>query len=378
MENTVTQVAQQGVAETAETAYFTTQTGFRITSVFDQIERAQGGAVTTWLAEGILVRGGSTMLYAPPAAGKSLVALDLALAATEGRPWLSHYPISAAGGAGESAPVRTLYIDEDGNNDNELNQRLLSFHAQSENPNLHFALHNGFKITDEAARRAMIVWCEDSGIELVVMDSMTRLHNMAEGSADEMKQVSAAIKDFTMAGLTVVILHHAAKRGKIARGSSEIESGFDAIYRLERVDDFTFKMSNQKARSVAEGKGIWPGCLITVGKDEAGRLALDGGTVLYSDEDGESAPPIDKAAQKREKMREGVLSLLSENDELTESALAEKLGNSGRDKDEFKLVLAELALEELIEHEKRGKGNWYWLVDDEEDGDAEGEASVEP
>jgi hypothetical protein len=331
-----------------------------VTTLSAQLERAQDGAVTQWLVDGIIVDGGSTMIHGLPGNGKSLIAMDLALAAAEGRKWLGAYEI---------APQPVLYVDEDGNNDRELNARLLTFGAKAENTRLYFLLHKGFKITCEGRRRDMIAWCQERGIRLVIFDSLTRLHDLAEGSADEMKQVNRAIKDYTLAGISVVILHHSSKRGRAARGSGEIESGYDAIYRVEKADAATFHIQNVKARSVGVN-GVWSGCSVSVGQDEDGRLTLDGSQPLPGEEE---VAVVDKAAAKRDKMREGVLRLLEENDELTETAMAERLGNSSRDKDAFKELLAEMVADESIEHEKRGKGNWYWLTESGDADDPEGD-----
>ena len=41
-----------------------------------------------WLAEGIVPRSGIGIMWGPSTAGKSLVALDLAMAVANGQPWL--------------------------------------------------------------------------------------------------------------------------------------------------------------------------------------------------------------------------------------------------------------------------------------------------
>ena len=94
---------------------------------------------------------------------------------------------------------------------------------------MYFALHQGFKIVNMVHRMEMIRWCGEKGIKLVIFDSLIRLHDLPEGSADAMRQVNAALKDFTLAGITVVMLHHSNRNGGV-RGSSEIGAGYDGIY----------------------------------------------------------------------------------------------------------------------------------------------------
>ncbi len=321
-----------------------------VTTVEEQLDRAEAGHTTRWIVEGIIVEGGATMIHAQYGHGKSLATVDLALAAVEGRPWLGTYPIA-------KQPV--LYVDEDGNNDAEMNSRLMAFQARKNTP-LYFLLHQGFKIVNTKQRAEMIRWCGEKGVKLVIFDSLVRLHNLSEGNADSMKVVNAAIKDFTLAGITVVILHHSNRRGGL-RGSSEIGAGYDGIYKMEKLDDTTFRIVNEKARSVGQD-GVWRGCTIAVTTDTiTQRLVLDGSLPL-DDEDGDTPAvltPEAKRLQKRTLMREGVLAHLKEVDEMTESALADALGNSSRDKEMFKALLTEMETEEEITFEKRGKGRYY-------------------
>lgn len=60
---------------------------------------------SSWLVEGVIPRGGLALLYGAPKTGKSMLALDLALAVTQAHPsWLG-FPIAAAG--------RVLYLQLD-------------------------------------------------------------------------------------------------------------------------------------------------------------------------------------------------------------------------------------------------------------------------
>ncbi len=326
--------------------------GFRITTLEEQLARAESGAVTSWIIPGIIVEGGSILIYAAPGVGKSLLIQDLARAAITGGKWLAAHQFDRQS---------IMYVDEDGNNDHVLNERLLAMHAKRgpDDAQIHFSLHNGFLITDDVARMAMIADCIDYGVKIIVMDSFTRLHRLRESDANAMKQVNRAIKDYTMAGLTVVMLHHGQQKGKNARGSSEIESGYDTVYRLDMIDNSSFNMATTKSRAIGPN-GYWPGCIVHVGRDESGRLVLDGSEQLETDLQMTASKRDEKAA----KMRSGVLHLLADCEVMTKTAMANELGNSGRDKELFEDVLARLHADEIIGCEKRGKGFYYWLRGD--------------
>ena len=227
-----------------------TKCDFTFTSVGDQMRRAKEGAVTKWLVPGVLVEGGSTLIYAPPGSGKSLIAMDLGIAASHGRKWLGVHNFTE--------PMRVLYLDDDGNNDHEFNSRLLRFCADEDNQYLRCLLHNNVNITDDRQRAALLEWCSETGIRLIIADSLTRLHRKAESSADEMKLVNACIKEFCAKGISVVMLHHALKSGRTYRGSSEISSAYDSVFRMEKCSDNRFALRSEKVRGLSVKRASGP------------------------------------------------------------------------------------------------------------------------
>ncbi len=325
--------------------------GFQITTVGEQIARAHAGHVTKWLVEGVLVKGGSTLFYAPSGNGKSLIAMDLAIAASEGRRWLGVHDLGQ--------PIPVLYLDDDGNNDCEFNSRLLAFGAQETNPNLHCLLHNGFQVTDACHRRELIAWCKRQHIQLLIIDSLTRIHRKAESSADEMKLVNSCIKEFCQAGITVFMLHHADKVGKTYRGSSEIKTAYDGVFRLEKMGDGLFTMKNEKVRSVGKN-GVWQGCDIAVTTSENGSLVLDGSLPMSGDEADEGSG---KTAPVR--LQEEVLRLIGQEDMHT-TALKQALKLSSRDYPALDTCLEGLLAEGTLDTYKKGKATYYRLVGGED------------
>ena len=148
----------------------------------------------------------------------------------------------------------------------------------------------------------MIEDCIDDGITLVIMDSLTRIHDQSENTASGMKVVTAALRDFTVAGITVVMLHHTTKTGKTFRGSSEIEAGYNSTLKIERIDARTFRMLPSKIRSVG-GSGVFEGCVIRVYNDDDGHLVLDGRERLDGGIGVDAPKVIDRGALKRARMR---------------------------------------------------------------------------
>ena len=309
---------------------------FQYTTVGEHIAQALAGEVTKFLIPGILVEGGSTVIYAPPGSGKSLVAMALALAASQGGNFLGIHQFAE--------PISVLYLDQDGNNTKEFNARLLAFGAQDTNPNLMCLMHQNILLTNAKQRASLLEDCLAMGVRLLIIDSFTRIHDLCEKSETDMKKVSAAIKEFTLRGITVVMLHHSTKGGTTYRGNNEIAAGSDGVFKMEKISDDLFSMTNEKARSVGEN-GVWQGCQIVVDKDENGKLILFGSEGI-----GDSGEKTG-----HETLCEEILNILRDGDQ-NPTTIQKKLKLSGRDLDAFNKALIALTEDGLIESFKNPKG----------------------
>ena len=343
-----------------------------ITSLEEQLQRAKDGHVTKWMVDRLIVQSGLNMIYAPSGTLKSLSTLDLVYAAViPERKWLRVFDVGQQ---------RVLYVDEDSNNDCELNSRLLGFgpvQPSEDRPGVQFMLNQGFRVTDDRLRRAMIDDCLDEGITLIILDSLTRLHDQAENTASGMKVVTAALREFTMSGITLVVLHHATKTGKTFRGSSEIEAGCDSILSIERIDANSFRMLPSKTRSVAKS-GVFVGCIIRVEKDDDGHLVLDGSERLDGGIGVDAPVVVDRGKLKRNRMRSEIIRCLSINESMTESSLTDACDVASRDLESFGRVLAGLVEEGILGQMRKGNGNYYCLLkSDVAGGETEGGHEIE-
>ena len=310
---------------------------FRYTTVGEHLAQARSGEVTRFMIPGFLVEGGSTVIYAPPCSGKTLLAMNLALAASEGGSFLGIHQFAE--------PIKVLYLDQDGNNTKEFNSRLLAFGARDGNPNLTCLMHQNILLTNADQRAALLEDCLAMEVRLLIIDSFTRIHDLSEKSETDMKKVSAAIKEFTLRGITVVVLHHSTKGGTTYRGNNEIAAGCDGVFKMEKACDDLFTLSNEKARSVGEN-GVWQGCQIVVGNDEAGNLALFGSEGL--DDSGKKTG--------HDTLCEGILDILRDGGDQNPTAVQKKMKLSGRDLDAYNKALTALTEDGLIDSYKNPKG----------------------
>ena len=190
-----------------------------------------GAGGIEWIIPGIIHRGAKGLIVAQPKAGKSMIALDLAVALSSAQPWLGIQPTQV---------VRTAVVSrEDGPHmtKDRLKQfaigRNLDFASMT---NLHvntFEQRATFSIQDDTDLAAVCQALKDATIEVVIFDVLNKLHAADENSNTEMTVVMARfdlIREKT--GCDVVVIHHDSKSavqgaGKRPRGASSIDSWWD-------------------------------------------------------------------------------------------------------------------------------------------------------
>lgn len=86
------------------------------------------------------------------------------------------------------------------------------------------------------------------GNSLLVFDSLIRFHNGDENSSSDMSKVFSCIRELTIKGDSVLVIHHSGKsEDSEYRGSSEIKAGIDILYIIEKRDDlFTLKCTKHR------------------------------------------------------------------------------------------------------------------------------------
>jgi hypothetical protein len=183
-----------------------------------------------WIIPGVIHRGAKGLIVAQPKAGKSMIALDLAVALSAGQPWLGITP---------PAQVRTAVISrEDGPamTMNRLQQfargRGLDFEAM---PWLHintFEQRPTFAIDNDEDLDRICKAIKQEGIELCIFDVLNKLHSADENDNTRMTATMARFDTVRIqTGADVTIIHHDAKNSapgaKKPRGASSIDSWWD-------------------------------------------------------------------------------------------------------------------------------------------------------
>lgn len=198
-----------------------------------------------WLVNGLLVEGQRSMLFGEPGSYKSFLALDLALCIATGTSWHGH----------ETQPGRVVYIAGEGKGG--IGKRIMAW-----------KLYHGYtgsapiSILGEAAqllRGEDVLGLIDAIHTLpeapaaIFFDTLARsIVGGDENSAQDMGKVIAAVDTLhSETGAHIFLIHHKARGGKNARGSTAVPGGMDTMIDLSR-DGQIITMRCEKQKEAAE------------------------------------------------------------------------------------------------------------------------------
>lgn len=215
-------------------------------------EEAAKSASQGWVMEGGIPSGGLVYITAPPAFGKTWVVLDLIRACLDGGRWLGKYQV-------EKTPV--MYLDE------EMGVARVLPRIQKlgipRNADLLYTNRLSVKLDNKAHRDQIVDAIRKYGIKIIVVDSLTRIHGLDEGSNRDMAKLYSYFREIMDAGATLVICHHDRKGGQgdssvghdRSRGAGEIMAAADMVYGVEKHDGL-HRIVCTKSRLVAEEDAI--------------------------------------------------------------------------------------------------------------------------
>lgn len=204
-------------------------TELRTVSVADLLQHPpapQGYILEPWLRE-----RHAAMLFAPTGAGKSQVAMSMALAVASGGEVLQWKAIT---------PRSVLYCDGEMDR-TDLVERFASL-AHAVTPavsgegfsRLHLLardLHDPTvefpDLADDDGHAILLRHAEQVGASLVILDNLSTLATVDdENSAAAIKPVAELIQKLRQAGCATLLVHHAGKAGNNYRGSSNLATTF--------------------------------------------------------------------------------------------------------------------------------------------------------
>ena len=185
-----------------------------------------------WLVPGVIHKGGKGLIVAAPKAGKSLLALDLAVSLAAQQSWLGQPCLSrrvkTAVVSREDGPGmtkrRVAQVAEARSTSMDLLDRWMRFNTYEQK--------GSFSIQSDADLEEIIEWVKKEEVEFCIFDVLNVLHGADENSNTAMTQVMKrfdSIKEAT--GVDLAIIHHDKKDSgtgnKKPRGASAIDSWWE-------------------------------------------------------------------------------------------------------------------------------------------------------
>ena len=208
-----------------------------------------------WLVQDLICKGDLTMMIGEPGVGKSWLSMSLAVALAEGHSqWLGRTLTGVSG--------RVLYVDEE-NPELLIPHRLRLLGLSDEGTkNIRYLHRQGVRL--DRKPELLLDEALDWEPDLIVLDSLTRLHTKDENNAGE---VAALFNDGINplardTGATTLVLHHITKTESgssftRSRGSGDMSASIDSGLDIRQTDTSGgINVIHYKSRWIQEGQNI--------------------------------------------------------------------------------------------------------------------------
>lgn len=178
---------------------------------------------TNFLFENVLPTAGVGFIVGKSESGKSWLAYDLCLAIARQRPWLIFRNAM-------KKPGTVLVLNYD-NPPQELARRFLRMGLKPEDKIFFHQLAVERDLPKGFPPLLRLPMCEEPLLAmvstlkpaLILVDSLRQAHTLREGDAMDMGQITACLRQLTMYGSTVLVIHHYRKAQKDGRKAPPVE-----------------------------------------------------------------------------------------------------------------------------------------------------------
>lgn len=175
---------------------------------------------TRWVVEKLIPEG-MTILSSPPGKFKTFLILQLCKQISNGEIALNHF---------DCEKKNILFINEE-MGERPMQDRLKIIDGEA-GEGLYFTNLSGLKVEDTAV---ILDICRERNIQLIVFDSLTRIHNLSENDADSVKKIFESLVPLMKEGISVLLTHHHRKAPIIGKqnGSDEMRGSTDLLAQLD-------------------------------------------------------------------------------------------------------------------------------------------------
>lgn len=203
-------------------------------------------ATERWLVDGFLMGSSITVLASTRKAGKTWVALALAVGVASGTPALGRFHVPTPG------PVLLFPAEDD---PRAIRERIESLClgadvSMGELP-IHIITADQLRLDQESDREKLEELLEHLRPKLLVLDPLVRLHSGAESYSGHVAELFRFLRSLQRRfEVAILLTHHVAKNrsgstqpGAAMRGSSDLHAVYDHGALLQRLDDGSVLLS---------------------------------------------------------------------------------------------------------------------------------------
>jgi archaellum biogenesis ATPase FlaH len=249
-----------------------------------------------FLVEGLIPKGGITMLVGNPSSGKSWLMLEIAKTVASNKLLFGKF---------KTKESRVLYIDEE--TPFLENKRRWSKLNPAPITLVDFMAMQGFRIDNDEQRKALLDFIGWRNYNLIIFDSLRDIHSLNENDSLEAQRLIDCLKELTKKGASVLVSHHQRKErfmdskdpSQMLRGSSAILAGIDSLLSIENPKSTQLELVISQSK-LRQGKPISPFRVNLV--EEEGKMRF------------EFIGEIETEITKLERTKEAVSGLLKEKE----------------------------------------------------------------
>lgn len=199
-----------------------------------------------WIVPDMVMHRGLTFISATSGGGKSWATLDLLRASMAGGLWL---------GSLDCRKCKVMYIDE------EMGTQV--FHSRAEQMGMApqdviYSDHQRIKLDNPRYLQSVLRKIEKEQIDVVVIDTLVRVHGLDENSNTQMSQLYGLFCQIKDTGAAVVVLHHNRKSGSESGiGHEQMRGAGDIVSQADTVFSISYKMDSDMYTMVATKNRHW-------------------------------------------------------------------------------------------------------------------------
>lgn len=198
---------------------------------------------TEWIIQDLLPKGSLSILSARPGRFKTWLTLYFAICISQGKSIFDMFPVKKA---------KVLIINEEDSNI-LIKERLIAL-GLDKKTEISFSVMTGFKADNDENIDTLIKEIKRLKVEVVIIDSLVRIHSGDENSAKDMSNLFCKLSRLKKLGITVLINHHHRKSqngqdndSQSMRGSVDILAALDCHMMINKDGD-DLKITQTKNR----------------------------------------------------------------------------------------------------------------------------------